>query len=328
MANLYGLRDCSNQLPTIYTNTLLTPGIASYLNLVIYIDGYPDTCWVVVNDSSLATTVPVTILANYEKCEECIAAIPTEPPVFRLADCTDNDNFIYTTEALTPGITAMLGGVVFLSEYLDKCWKVGVVPSGSTQAYTIINTFNKCNECIAALPPVPSYVYRLINCLDPLQVIYSFTIELGGAVGQVVNLTQYEGICWSVSTVVYNDQTTEDVTILRNDNDVPQIFEDCDCCLPAPEPEPVKYTRIIPKPDRAFYQITQSQCDIQANIRFADNYYRLFKMLKYGMNSMCDNVDLDRVWIKKMQSDLAVINDPTACIITTPVTPVICPEPS
>ena len=329
MANLYGLRDCSNQLPTIYTNTLLTPTIINYLGGVIYISDYPDTCWLVVLGASIDIPVPVTILANFEKCEECIAAIPPDPPLFRLADCTDNTNFIYTTEALTTGISGNIGGIVFLSEYLDKCWKVGVVPSGPIPlAYNIINTFLKCTDCIAALPPVPLYVFRLVNCLDPLQVIYSFTEELGDAVGQVVNLTGYEDICWQVSTVVFSDQTVQIISIAINDYGVRQIFDDCICCLPSPEPDPVKYTRVIPKPDRKFYQILQSQCDINANVKFADNYYRLFKKLKYGMNSMCDNVDLDKVWIKKQLSDLAVINDPTACVITPAPVPIICPDPS
>jgi hypothetical protein len=172
-------------------------------------------------------------------------------------------------------------------------------------------------------------LYILEDCLDPDTVppIYSFT-DLASVVGKVVKLEGDGNICRSVSTVVYDEQATQDVVILTNDADVPQIFDDCECCLPTPEPTPVKYTRVIPKPDRKFYQIQQSQCDIKANIRFADGYYRLFKQLKYGINNQCDGVNLERLWIRKNLSDLAMINDPTACTITTPVVPVICPEPS
>jgi hypothetical protein len=328
MAVEYGLRDCNNQLATIYTDGLLTPGISGYINQIVYIAGYPDNCWYVTQNAATGPLVPVTVINSYSTCEECVTAIPTEPPTYKLTDCTDPLNILYTTDALTPGVAGYNNGVVFLSEYLDKCWKVSVSLMGSPLAYNIITFYNKCSGCIAALPPVPTYIFRLINCVDKLNILYSFTQELGGVVGSVVNLTGYEGICWSVSTVVYNNQVNEDVSILVNENGILQIFEDCECCLPAPEPEPVKYTRVIPKPDRAFYQITQSQCDIQANIRFADNYYRLFKKLKYGMNSMCDNVDLDRVCVKKMQSYLAVINDPTACVITPAPEQIFCPVPS
>jgi hypothetical protein len=328
MAVEYGLRDCDNQLPTIYTDTLLTPGISGYVNQIVYIAGYPDNCWYVTANAAMGPLVPVTVIYSYATCEECHTSIPPEPPIYKLTDCTDPLNIIYTTEALTTGVSGYNGGVVFLSEYLDKCWKVSISLTGSPLAYNIISFFNKCTDCIAALPPAPLYVFRLINCSNKMQLIYSFTEELSDAIGQVVNLTEYEGICWQVSTVVFTDQTTEIVSILVNDFGVRQIFDDCECCLPAPEPAPVKYTRVIPKPDRKFYQVLQSQCDINANIKFADNYYRLFKKLKYGMNSMCDNVDLDKVWIKKQLSDLAVMNDPTACVITPAPEPIICPEPS
>jgi hypothetical protein len=46
------------------------------------------------------------------------------------------------------------------------------------------------------------------------------------------------------------------------------------------------------------------------------------------MGNCCDNLDMDKTWIRKELSDYAVINDPSACIIATPVVPVICPEPS
>ena len=102
-------------------------------------------------------------------------------------------------------------------------------------------------------------------------------------------------------------------------------YTDCACFL---GPEPVKYTRVIPKPDRHFYQVTQGQCDIDANIKFAEGYYRLFKELKHGIQNTCDNINFNKLWIKKNLSDLAVINDPTACTAVTPTPTVICPEPT
>lgn len=92
-------------------------------------------------------------------------------------------------------------------------------------------------------------------------------------------------------------------------------YEDCACFL---GPEPVKYTRVIPKPDRFFYKIDQSQCDITANIQFGEAYYRLFKNIRYGINDACDTLSLDRLWIKKELSDYALMYDPTLCVGSVP----------
>jgi hypothetical protein len=251
-------------------------------------------------------------------------------------DCNSILPDLRTTSTLTPALLTFPNNydtvpfIVYLAEYPDTCWRVSKSgnPAASILPYNVLNTFSECATCIAAIPiPAIVNVYILTDCLEVEDPIYSFTSELADAIGQVVKLEGSE-LCWGVSTVVFDEQTITDVVIATNDANVPQIFDDCTCCLPAPEPAPVKYTRVIPKPDRRFYQVTQGQCDITANIRFADGYYRLFKQLKYGIDSQCDNVNLERLWIRKNLSDLAVINDPTACIITTPVVSVICPEPS
>jgi hypothetical protein len=256
-----------------------------------------------------------------------------------LASCTFIDcggilPNLRTTSALTPALLTfptnpdVVPFIVYLAEYPETCWRVSKTGAAALLPYNVLNTFPQCVTCIEAIPVPPVVnVYILTDCLEVEDPIYSFTPELADAVGQVVKLKGSE-LCWGVSTVVFDGQTVTDVTIATNEADVPQIFDDCICCLPTPEPAPIKYTRVIPKPDRKFYQIKQSQCDIKANIRFADGYYRLFKHLKYGIDSQCDNVNLDKLWIRKQLSDLAVINDPTACVITTPVVPVICPEPS
>lgn len=248
-------------------------------------------------------------------------------------DCNEIVPDLYTTVVLTPAINTLVLGVsvVTLAEYPNTCFRAVKSPNTPPPAfaYNITNTFSSlaqpanCAQCLASVQ-----LYLLEDCLEVQPPIYSFTEALEDTVGKVVNLEGYPNVCWSVSTVVYVDQDTEIVTIATNDQDVPQIFADCECCLPAPAPTPVKYTRVIPKPDRKFYQIKESQCDIKGNIRFAEGYYRLFKKLKYGIDAACDNINLDKLWIKKSLSDLAVINDPTACVITTPVTPVVCPEPS
>ena len=248
-------------------------------------------------------------------------------------DCNGIVPDLYTTANLTPAISQLNAGVsvVRLAEYPNSCFRVikPILPVAPGVAYTITNVFetlpqaDNCTECSQSIQ-----LYILEDCLEVQNPIYSFSEILADNVGKVINIVGYPGVCWLVSSVVYDGQETDIVTIATNDKGVPQIFTDCTCCLPTPDPTPVKYTRVIPKPDRKFYQIKESQCDIQSNIKFAEGYYRLFKTLKYGIANACDNINLEKLWIKKNLSDLAMINDPSACVITTPVTPVVCPEPS
>lgn len=314
----YELTPCSQEGNIIVASNI---ELSSYVGGYVNIDG---SCFFVAEGEDCSNTIHLnyTTIAFAANCAAC------NPPenIYALRDCIAIQETLYTTEILTPGISGVIGQIVYIAGYPNTCWTV-VEQSGDTpEAITLLNDFGTCSDCAAQLPGPPP-VYELTNCLDPLTIRYTYNSQFAQAIELVVHLTLDPEECWSVAQIEFDDQETIDVSILENEAGVLQIFEDCECCLPTPDPAPVKYTRVIPKPDRKFYQIKESQCDIKANIRFADNYYRLFKMLKYGINSMCDNVELDKVWIKKMQSDLAIINDPTACVITTPPVPVVCPEP-
>jgi hypothetical protein len=295
-----------------------------YADEYVQIDG---SCFLVTESLDCISAIPITYtsIQTIDNCMDC--SPPTPEIIYGLEDCSNQFPTIYTTEALTTGISGYVGDVLYIQGYPNSCWTV-IIEDGTTQAITVLNNYSTCPECIGEVPiPLPPPVYELENCVTE-DILYTLNSQFAQAVDQVVNLVGYPGECWSVTELVFNNQSTANESIAVNTQGTLAIYENCPCCLPPVPPEPIKYTRVIPKPDRKFYQITQAQCDIQANIRFADNYHRLFKMLKYGINSMCDNVNLDRVWIKKMQSDLAVINDPTACIITTPVKPDVCPEPT
>ena len=297
-------------------------------DLAAYVDGYvqiDSACYYVTAylDCVNALNISYTSIQSITDCSECNAP----ELIYGLRDCSNELPTIYTTEDLTPGISTYLNNIVYIEGYPNSCWVV-VLLGGPTEAVTVINDFKTCEECITAIP-VPPPVYSLRNCLGPLHLptLYTFNSQFAQAIELVVNLDGYPGECWIVGQEEFTNQEIVDVSIAESSQGVLQIYDNCECCLPPVEPEPVKYTRVIPKPDRKFYQITQSQCDISSNIKFAEAYYRLFKNLKYGINSQCDTVNLDNIWIKKQLSNLAVINDPTACVITTPVTPVVCPEP-
>lgn len=294
---------------------------STYVNGYVNIDG---SCFYVTEGEDCSNTIHVNY-TNIISVANCSACNPPEVQ-YGLRDCSSQQPTIYTTEALTPGIATYLGDVVTIAGYPNTCWTV-VELGGTPQAIVILNSYKDCATCIGVAPSPPP-VYKLTNCLNDQLFLYTLNSQFALALNLVVKVTEDPSYCFIVTEVPFDDQTTIDLTILENEQGVLQIFDNCECCLPTPEPAPVKYVRTEPKPDRIFYQISQSQCDITANIKFANAYYALFKKLKHGMGNCCDNLDLEKVWMDKELSDYAMINDPSACTIVTPVTPIVCPEPS
>jgi hypothetical protein len=160
--------------------------------------------------------------------------------------------------------------------------------------------------------PCPETCYVLTNCETQQQIITNS--ELGFYVNSVITIEEYPG-CWQVSLSKDCIGAVE-ATLITG-------YDDCLCCL---GPEPPKYTRIIPAPNRVFYKLP-SQCDVTTNVKFANAYYNIFRQIRYGIAVNCE-VNEDRILIKKELNDLAAIYDATACVITTPPVAVICPEPS
>lgn len=160
--------------------------------------------------------------------------------------------------------------------------------------------------------PCPETCYVLTNCETQQQIITNS--ELGFYVNSVITIEEYPG-CWQVSLSEDCIGAVE-ATLITG-------YDDCLCCL---GPEPPKYTRIIPAPNRVFYKLP-SQCDVTTNVKFANAYYNIFRQIRYGIAVNCE-VNEDRILIKKELNDLAAIYDATACVITTPPIAVICPEPS
>lgn len=214
------------------------------------------------------------------------------------------DHLIEIDDPNYPGIWHV-DGLCCMNALVDPCANVSACALGGVSIAFDLVIDNGEDVC-------PPNIYKLTNCETTI-VIYTET-NLYTYLESVISIVEFPG-CWTVE--LGDSLTFITVTLIEG-------YDDCECCL---EPIPEKYTRVIPKPDRHFYQVTQGQCDIKANVRFGEGYYRLFKTLKYGIANACDNINLDKLWIRKNLSDLAVINDPTACVITTPPVPVICPEP-
>jgi hypothetical protein len=165
---------------------------------------------------------------------------------------------------------------------------------------------------LGAIPcPVPCYV--LTNCESQQQLFTNSNLAF--YVNSVITIQEYAG-CWQVG-LTEGCISTEEVTLITG-------YDDCLCCL---GPEPPKYTRILPAPNRIFYKMP-SQCDIKTNTQFANAYYKMFKNLKYGINSECD-INTEKILIKKELADLAATYYTPACGEITPAPePIICPDPS
>lgn len=185
-------------------------------------------------------------------------------------------------------------------------------------------------ECPQNDPLTSAYV--LVNCLADIVVNEPEDLEqspdtalvtstdLSLYVGMVVNIAEYPGKCYTVLGPY--DQDTgcpcDEVTITEG-------FADCECCLPPPPPptccEIPKYTQ---KPVKNYFRITDSDCEIKANTTFANNYYKLFMGIKYGVQNCCGDVDFEKLWLRKELSDYNKMNPPGFC---TPPEDTICPEP-
>ena len=215
------------------------------------------------------------------------------------------DHIITTSNVSYPG-TWFVNGLCCMNAEVDPCLDINACALGS-----VVIDFNTVTD--EGIDGCAANTYKLTNCQTKLSIYTE--ANLYAYIDSVITIQEQPG-CWLVQTGV--SETVVPVTLIEG-------YDDCLCCL---GPEPVKYTRVIPKPDKLYYQITQSQCDIASNVKFAEGYYTLFRQLKYGIAFNCDNINLDKLWIKKNLSDLATINNLAECTVTTPPTPTICPEPS
>jgi hypothetical protein len=143
--------------------------------------------------------------------------------------------------------------------------------------------------------------------------------------GMVINILEYPGVCFTVLGP-YESNTgcpCDEFTVTN-------AFPDCECCFPPVDPTDIdccdipKYTQ---KPVKKFYHIVDSDCEVRDNQRFANSYYKLFNEVKNGIQNCCDNINFDKLWIRKELSDYSRINPPDQCITIIPAVVVPCEGP-
>lgn len=183
------LEDCQGILPDIYTQTDLTQ-IAED-NLIIKIEGYPNTCWEVTDLSGEDTfcnfnqVIPVTVTSSFASCDICI-------PRYKFTNCQDCEVFIYSTQDFET--LANTNQVVTLDEYPNTCWVVSRTYDYpyTPELVTVDTTHNNCADCL------PDY-YELINCNnDDISIVVNDS-TFAQHVGKVVEILGYSGLCWSVN---------------------------------------------------------------------------------------------------------------------------------
>jgi hypothetical protein len=199
--------------------------------------------------------------------------------------------------------------------------KIFDIPGTSLQYW---NTTEYGDTCPQAEPTATAYV--LVNCKSDIEFTNPEDIEqspftalvtstnLSLYLDMVVNIEQYPGECYSVL-----GPYTANTGCPCDEYTVTEGFADCACCLP-PDPPTVdcceipKYTQ---KPVHKYYMVTEQDCDIKANTKFANNYYRYYTTLRYGIQNCCEGVDMDMLLIKKEMADYRKMQFGT-CVGTIP----------
>jgi len=196
---------------------------------------------------------------------------------------------------------------------------------------TIPTTFNNPNDFINYVTPTgeeqcpATEAYVLQNCgvtvtfdtpseIDPSPTGALVTqTDLAFYVGSVIRIEEYPDYCYTVL-----GPYTQDTGCPCPEFTVISGYKDCECCLPDLPP---KFVRTVPDPVKQFYYVPNTECDIRINKKFAENYYKMFRGIAYGMENCCHNIDYDKLWIEMQLNDFSKINDPSLCAAPAVVIP-------
>lgn len=214
----YRLTDCFDDTFFIYTRNTEFQAVLSNLENVITHVNYPDRCLLIEDIGPDGNYVESNITISGidfrgQGCDSC----PREQAInFRLVNC-DNGATIYCS-GLTNDLQQYIGQTVNIQGYGNACWQVEIEPSPQPIQQDVIVTasYAGCPEC---QPPV---IYQFVNCDEENTILYS-SQDFSQYVGQVVNLQEYPGNCWSVS-VAQGSFPTQNLTISG------EPFIDCPAC--------------------------------------------------------------------------------------------------
>lgn len=160
--------------------------------------------------------------------------------------------------------------------------------------------------------------YQLINCKNTLDTFY-VPEPIQFYLGRVIKIEGSTN-CYSI------DPNPIECFGEENPVTVTASYTTCLDCLGIVIEE---IPKVVPEFFEEYTQIQEIQNEIDTNVKFANAYWDLFKSLKHGMESNCDNIDIDKITVKKKSCDIAKLYDESACIIpTTPPVAEVCVEPT
>jgi hypothetical protein len=126
----------------------------------------------------------VTTVLTCQDCQSCY---------YNIFNCEDPTQIICVSNDLSLELDA--GLTIQLSAYPNICWGIeGLVESCSSPVTVVITqTFEDCPTCTETLKTY----YKLLNCLNPLIVVYTET-DLSAFIGSVIAVNEYPDDCWTV----------------------------------------------------------------------------------------------------------------------------------
>jgi hypothetical protein len=202
----YLLEDCDGIEDPIYS-TSTSLGIYAIIGAVVIIDGYPDTCWEVIDTAECDCAINVTVFQYFLDCPTCKGT-----PKYKLTNCDDPATIVYTSTNLS----AYVGQVIIRLD-CPGCWiveEVDLIPSD-----VVITVDTSYIDCIAC---ARTY-YLLEDCSGYLPDAITYT-DLSAYVGSVIKLEYCPETCWEVSITL--DPTNAGEVVF-----IDQEYIDCDTCL-------------------------------------------------------------------------------------------------
>ena len=297
-------------------------GIAPYTFLWSGPNGFSSA---VQNPSFIVTSLleAGTYTVQITDSAECIALADTDVEVFPLpcfiiTDCNTIDPqppFTTSTDLMSYD-----GKIVkfcdSIPEWLPGCYCATITKSLSCAIAIPLPGFIgsilvEFDDCITCHP----YCYLLTDCSDPLNIIL-VSNDFANYVGLIVKLKGCN-TCWEVSKDIDCTGAVCGDPVVIDEDSLPVTYNTCLECLP-----PVL---VIPKEELCTRSVKPGYntpgCSPayteKINCNFAEAVYDQMVVVRYGITICCD-LDLDSLDIKKQELDLRTIFDPNLCETIVP----------
>jgi hypothetical protein len=134
---------------------------------------------------------------DFEDKGDCQLDIATDtyecPKYYQIVNCQDPLQVICVSNDLSSEFASDLS--IQVSAYPEICWYIEELETPCLSPVTLVvtQTFQNCAVCEENLKTY----YKLINCIDPLVVVYTET-DISAFIGSVVAVNEYPDDCWTI----------------------------------------------------------------------------------------------------------------------------------